>query len=108
MDQNSAVIDEKKKNLINKITGILIDEMSQKKVNQELGQEIASYILAQSKNIKDDESLNNFLKQLAEKYSIFKLYFVNQSLENQIKKTDEEKISSIKDQLSKLANFKSQ
>ncbi len=107
MDNNSPAIDDKKKNLINKITGILIDEMSQKKVSQELGQEIATYILNQSKNIRDDKSLNNFLKQLSEKYSIFKLYYVNRSLENQIKKTDEEKISSIKEQLSKLANFKS-
>jgi len=82
--------------------------MSKKNVNQELGQEIAAYILNQSKNIKDDKSLNDFLKQLAEKYSIFKLYFVNSSLENQIKKTDEEKITNIKEQLSKLANFKSQ
>jgi len=108
MNQNSAVVDEKKKNLINKITGILIDEMSKKNVNQELGQEIATYILNQSKNIKDDKSLNDFLKQLAEKYSIFKLYHVNTSLENQIKITDEEKMISIKQQLSKLANFKSQ
>ncbi len=107
MDKNLTV-EEKKKNLMNKITGILIDEMSQKKVNQELGQEIATYILNQSKNIKDDKTLNDFLKQLSEKYSIFKLYFVNASLENQIKKTDEEKITSIKEQLSKLANFKSQ
>ncbi|EKE15002.1 MAG: hypothetical protein ACD_12C00206G0016 [uncultured bacterium] len=106
MDQNSAVIDEKKKNLINKITGILLDEMLKKNVNQELGQEIATYILNQSKNINDDQTLEFFLKQLAEKYSIFKLYYVNRSLKNQIKKTDEEKISSIKDQLSKLANFK--
>ncbi len=108
MDQNSALIDEKKKNLINKITGILIDEMARKNIKQELSQEIASYILLQSKLIKDDKSLNDFLKQLADKYSIFKLCFVNTSLENQIKKTDEEKISSIKEQLSKLANFKSQ
>lgn len=108
MDKNSPVIDEKKKNLINKITGILIDEMSQKKVDQELGQEIATYILNQGKNIKDDKSLNDFLKQLSEKYSIFKLYYVNRSLENQIKVTDEEKMTSIKEQLSRLANFKSQ
>ncbi|PIP63297.1 hypothetical protein CO165_03770 [Candidatus Roizmanbacteria bacterium CG_4_9_14_3_um_filter_33_18] len=107
MDQNLSA-EEKKKNLINKITGILLDEMLKKKVDQELGQEIATYILNQSKNVKDDKSLDDFLRQLAEKYSIFKLYFVNSSLENQIKKTDEEKISSIKDQLSKLANFKSQ
>jgi len=106
MDQNSAVIDEKKKQVINKITGILIDEMSKKNVNQELGQEIATYILNQSKNIKDDKSLNDFLKQLSEKYSIFKLYHVNRSLENQIKVTDEEKITNIKEQLSRLANFK--
>jgi len=105
MDQNSAVIDEKKKNLINKVTGILIDEMSKKNVNQDLGQEIATYVLNQSKNIKDDKSLNDFLKQLAEKYSIFKLHYVNSSLENQIKATDEEKITNIKEQLSKLANF---
>lgn len=107
MDQNSTS-EEKKKNLISKITGILLDEMSQKKVNQELGQEIATYILSQSKNIKDDKTLNDFLKQLAEKYYIFKLYHVNMSLESQIKKTDEEKITNIKEQLSKLANFKIQ
>lgn len=106
MDNNSPAIDDKKKNLINKITGILLDGMSKKNVNQELGQEIATYILSQSKNIKDDKTLDDFLKQLAEKYSIFKLYHVNKSLENQIKVSDEEKISSIKDQLSKLANFK--
>lgn len=108
MDQNSSVIDEKKKQLINKITGILIDEMSKKNVSQELGQEIATYILDKSKNIKDDITLNDFLKQLAQKYFIFKLYSINRSLENQIKATDEEKISDIKEQLSKLANFKSQ
>lgn len=106
MDQNSGVIDEKKKNLINKITGILLDEMTKKNIKQELSQEIASHILIQSKNIKDEISLNDFLKKLAEKYSIFKLYFVNSSLEKQIKKTDAEKINSIKDQLSRLANFK--
>lgn len=107
MDQNSTP-EEKKKDLINKITGILIDEMYQKKVNHELGQEIAAYILNQSKNIKDDKTLSDFLQQLSEKYSIFKLYYVNRSLENQIKVTDEEKITNIKEQLSKLANFKSQ
>lgn len=107
MDRNIS-LEEKKKEIINKITGILIDEMSKKNVNQELGQEIAAYILDQSKNIKDDRSLDGFLKQLSEKYSIFKLYHVNRSLENQIKVTDEEKITDIKDQLSKLANFKSQ
>jgi len=106
MDQN-LTLEEKKKNLTNKITGILIDEMSKKNVNQESGQEIAAYILDQSKNIKDDKSLDDFLKQLSEKYSIFKLYHVNRSLENQIKETDEEKITGIKEQLSKLANFKS-
>jgi len=107
MDQNLTP-EEKKKNSINKITEILIDEMSKKNVNQELGQEMATYILNQSKKIKDDKTLNDFLKQLAEKYSIFKLYHVNMTLENQIKKTDEEKITDIKEQLSKLANFKSQ
>ena len=101
-------MDDKKKQVISKITGILIDEMLKKNVNQELGQEIATYILYESKNIKDDKSLNDFIKQLAEKYSIFKLYSVNISLENQIKITDEEKMASIKEQLSKLANFKSQ
>lgn len=105
MDQNLTP-EEKKKDLINKITGILIDEMSKKNVNQDLGQEIATYILNQSKNIKDDKTLNDFLQQLSEKYSIFKLYHVNRSLENQIKVTDEEKITNIKEQLSKLANFK--
>jgi len=64
-------MDDKKKQVISKITGILIDEMLKKNVNQELGQEIATYILYESKNIKDDKSLNDFIKQLAEKYSIF-------------------------------------
>lgn len=107
MDKNSLVIGEKKKDLINKITGILLDEMSRNNIKEESGQEIASYILSQSKTITDDMSLNNFLKLLAEKYSIFKSTFVNQSLENHMKKTDEEKITGIKEQLSKLINFKS-
>ena len=107
MDKNSPIIDEKKKDLINKITGILLDEMSRKNIKQELGQEIATYILSQSKVITDEASLNNFLKLLADKYSIFKSTFVNHSLENHMKKTDEEKISGIKEQLSKLINFKS-
>ncbi len=98
-------MDEKKKQMINKVTGILIDEMTQKKVDQILGQEIATYILNESKKIKDESSLNIFLKQLSEKYSIFKLFYINKSLENKIKQTDEEKMSTIKDQLSRLANF---
>ena len=105
MDKNPEMIDEKKKNLINKITGILIDEMTQKKVNQELGQEIATYILSESNNIVDDNTFNDFVKKLSERYSIFRLYHVNMSLENQMKKTDEEKISDIKEQLSKLASL---
>ncbi len=107
MDQN-LTLEEKKKDLINKITGILLDEMSKKNVTQDLSEEIAAYILDQSKNIKDDLTLNDFIKLLANKYSIFKLFYVNRSLENKIKISDEEKITNIKDQLSKLANFKSQ
>jgi len=101
-------MDDKKKQIINKITGVLLDEMSKKNVTQDLSEEIAAYILDQSKNIKDDLTLNDFIKLLANKYSIFKLFYVNRSLENKIKISDEEKITNIKDQLSKLANFKSQ
>jgi len=99
-------MDEKKKHIINKVTGILLDEMSRKNVSPELGQEIAAYILDQSKNIKEDKDINNFLKSLADKYSIFKPYYVNKTLEKHIEQTDAEKINSIKDQLSELANFK--
>jgi len=106
MDQNSSQFETKKKTVLNKITGILIDEMTQKKIDQVQGQEIAIYILDQIKNVKDEFSLTAFLKQLSEKYSSFKQYYVNISSENQAKKTDEEKISSIVTQLSELANFK--
>lgn len=98
-------MDEKKKELINKVTGILIDEMTKKTISHEQAQEIATYILNQSKKIKNEKELNDFLKLLADKYSIFKLYYVNKSLEKQIEMTDKEKIDSIKEQLSKLASF---
>lgn len=99
-------MDEKKKELINKVTGILIDEMTKKTISHKQAQEIATYILDKSKGIKNENGISDFLKLLAEKYSIFKLYYVNKSLEKQIELTDKEKMDSIKEQLSKLASFK--
>lgn len=98
-------MDEKKRELINKVTGILIDEMTKKSISHEQAQEIAIYILDKSKKVKNEKELNDFLKSLSEKYSIFKLYYVNKTLEKKIEMTDKEKMDSIKEQLSKLASF---
>jgi len=106
MNQNVLQFEEKKKEAIGKITGILIDQMAQKKINQSQSQEIAKHILEQLKKVSNELTLIEFLKQLAEKYPIFNQYYTNISLEDKVKKNDEKKIDLIMTQLSELANFK--
>ncbi len=102
MDQNS--FDARKKEVIDKLTGILIEALEKETITREIGQEIATFILDKKNNVIDENSLTSFLNELAQKWDMYKNFSAIQNKTTEIVGQDQKKLEDIKSQLTQLAN----
>lgn len=96
---------ERKKDIVDKITGILIEEMEKETVSEEDGKVIATYILSKKENLTTNEELVEFLQTLSQIWPIFLDLYETESKVVTEEHNDAEKIDQIKQQLSTLANM---
>jgi len=103
MDQNPQGFDEKKKEIINKLTGLLIDSLIKEETNREDGQTIAGFILEKKDQIKDGNTLADFLNELATKWPIYNNFYDAYKKTEQVSIQDKQKLDLIKNQLDQLS-----
>lgn len=102
---NTSFTDDKKKELLMKLTGILLDAREQDLVTEEQTREIAYFILAKKDSITDDITLKLFLDELAIKSVIFKDFAEQKKTAQTAQTQDNQKVQEIQDQLSNLGKF---
>lgn len=96
---------ERKKDIVDKITGILIEEMEKETVSEEDGKVIATYILSKKESVTTNEELVEFLQSLSQIWPIFLDLYETESTVVTEENNDAEKIDQIKQQLTTLANM---
>jgi uncharacterized membrane protein YgaE (UPF0421/DUF939 family) len=96
---------EKKKEVIEKITGTLLDAMEQQLLSEEEGRVVAEYILSKKESFTNQEELIEFLQTLSDIWSIFTPLFDTEQKSTETESTDAKKLDEIKQQLSTLANM---
>lgn len=103
MEENLKGFEEKKKEIINSITGILIESLEKMMISQIEGREIATFILDNKDGLMTDQGITLFLAELANKWSIYKNYIETYNKTEQASYEDKQKLDQIKSQLIQLS-----
>lgn len=95
-------LQEKINNILEQLTKLLLDKMIADDIDEEEGQEIAKYILAEKRKVIDEVSFNQFLKNVGDQYPIFSSIIDNFQKQNKTSVADQQRLQEIKSQLSKF------
>lgn len=111
MDASPTTLDQLKKEVLEKLTGSLLDNLEQGIFLEEEGAEIARFILSETKKVTTNETLLHFLEDLGKRWLLLKettdgltAMIGTQQMEKKTVVEDQQKIESIKNQLAQLAN----
>ena len=96
---------EKKKDIIEKITGTLLEAMEQQEISEEEGKVVAQYILSKKESFSNQEELLEFLQTLSDIWPMYKQLYDTEQKSTESETTDTKKLDEIKHQLSTLANM---
>jgi len=96
--------ENKKKETVNKITGLLIEALEKETMTEDEAQPVARFILDEKEKVKDANGLVVFIQTLSSRWPLFKDLSTIETQSVQQGAQDQQKLDLIKDQLSKLAN----
>ncbi len=104
MDEN-PLIEKQKKDIIHKITGVLLNAQQNETLSEFDGQKAAAFILDNYKQAQTYEQLLGFLHKLSSQWTVFHECVEMFEKSNVAKSEDEEKMEDIRGKLLTLSQF---